>query len=175
MGPADTFSRVIKGRPEREQRDKETPENRAPVKCHRGSLQDFENEDTGERAVSLPRRLGIPQQRVTFLKGNASDEVEYNSDYEEDMDQEEQRQPLLGTRTKKMEDQTGAGAGEEDQIEEMTEISIDASSREMQGRQLTEQQIEVLSTEQKASIEKLERTGTGVRRKRANISCFSRL
>ena len=87
MGPADTFSRVIKGRPEREQRDKETPENRAPVKCHRGSLQDFENEDTGERAVSLPRRLGIPQQRVTFLKGNASDEVEYNSDYEEDIDQ----------------------------------------------------------------------------------------
>ena len=40
-------------------------------------------------------------------------------------------------------------------MEEMTEISIDASSREMQGRQLTEQQIEMLSTEQKASIDKL--------------------
>ena len=44
MGPADTFSRVIKGRPEREQRDKETPENRAPVNCPRGQLQEFENE-----------------------------------------------------------------------------------------------------------------------------------
>ena len=105
--------------------------------------------------MSLPRELGIPQQRVTFLKGNASDEVEYNSDYEEDIDQEEQRQPLIETRAKKMEDQTGAGAGEEDQKEEMTEISIDASSREMQGRQLTEQQIDMLSTEQKASIDKL--------------------
>ena len=43
MGPADTFSRVIKNRPEREQRDKETPENRAPVNYDRGPLQKYEN------------------------------------------------------------------------------------------------------------------------------------
>ena len=73
MGPADTFSRMMKGRPERERRDLETPENREHVYHHRGDLQDFEPEDTKERTISLPRAAGIPQQRVTFLKGVATE------------------------------------------------------------------------------------------------------
>jgi hypothetical protein len=141
MGPADTFSRVIKGRPEREQRDKETPENRAPVKCPRGQLQEFENEDTEERALSLPRELGIPQQRVTFLKGNAGDEVDDNSDYEEEENESQEERELEESA--------------EDHKREMMEVSIDARSRRRQGQRLTEQQIGLLSTEQKASIEKL--------------------
>merc|ERR1711966_357914 len=94
MGPADTFSRVIKGRPEREQRGRETPENRAPVNCPRGQLQEFENEDTEESALSLPRELGNPQQRVTFLKGNAGDEVDDNSDYEEEENESQEEREL---------------------------------------------------------------------------------
>ena len=83
MGPADTFSRVIKGRPEKEQRDKETPENRNPINHDRGSLAAFEPADTEIRNISLPRKEGIPQQRVTFLKGNTTDEVGEDSDYED--------------------------------------------------------------------------------------------
>ena len=118
MGPADTFSRVIKGRPAREQRDKETPEKRAPVKCDKGSLRKFENADTGERALALPRGCGIPKQRTTFLK-NTSDEIRYNSDYEQedDLSQEKQEQPTLN----------------EEQREEMMEVSMDPLSQKMQG------------------------------------------
>ena len=130
MGPADTFSRVTKGRPEREQRDKKTP-----VNCPRGQLQEFENEDTGERALSLPRELGIPQQRVTFLKGNASDEVDDNSDYEEEADDRQEEQKHQKST--------------QDRKKDMTEVSIDALSQKIQGQQLTEQQVELLSTEQR--------------------------
>ena len=69
MGPADTFSRMMKDRPERARRDLETPENRDPVYHPRGDLQEFEPEDTKERTISLPREAGIPQQRVMFWKG----------------------------------------------------------------------------------------------------------
>ena len=72
MGPADTFSRMMKDRPERGRRDLETPENREPMCHHRGPLQEFEPEDTKERTISLPREAGIPQQRVTFLKGSGT-------------------------------------------------------------------------------------------------------
>ena len=107
-----------------------------------GQLQESENEDTGERALSLPRELGIPQQRVTFLKGNAGDEVDDISDYEqeeEDVKQEGQEHPKPT----------------EEQKKEMMEVSIDARSRKMQRRQLTEAQVKLLSTEQRALIEKL--------------------
>ena len=46
---------------------------------------------------------------------------------------------------------------EEDRKNEMMEVSIDARSQKMQGRRLTEQQFELLNTEQKASIEKVRR------------------
>ena len=69
MGPADTFSRLMKDRPERARRDEETPEKRDPVCNPRGDLQKFEPEDTKERTISLPREAGIPQQRVMFWKG----------------------------------------------------------------------------------------------------------
>ena len=75
MGPADTFSRMMKDRPERARRDLETPENRDPMYQPRGDLQDFEPEDTEECTISLPRKDGKSQQRVMFWKG-AGAEIE---------------------------------------------------------------------------------------------------
>ena len=71
------------------------------------------------------------------------DEVDDNSDYEEEENESQEERELEESA--------------EDHKREMMEVSIDARSRRMQGQQLTEQQIELLSTEQRASIEKLRR------------------
>ncbi len=100
MGPADTFSRVIEGRPEKEQRDKETPENRAPIYCDRGPLSKFEPRDTTERNLSLVREAGIPQQRVMFLttKTGTDTSVETTEIEPEDQAEEERIQGQVLTQ-----------------------------------------------------------------------------
>ena len=91
MGPADSFSRLMQGRPERAQRDEETPEKREPLCNQRGPLQEYEPQDTDERGLSLPRVEGVPQQRTAFLRGHVQTkdeeekiELEDDSDYSDE-------------------------------------------------------------------------------------------
>ena len=74
------------GRPERAQRNEETPEKREPLYNHRGYLQEYEPEDTEERGLSLPRVEGVPQQRIAFLKGYVQTKEEKVREPDEDSD-----------------------------------------------------------------------------------------
>ena len=82
MGPADSFSRLMQGRPERAQWDEETPEKREPLCNQRGPLQEYEPQDTDERGLSLPRVEGVPQQRTAFLRGHVqTKDEEYTREF----------------------------------------------------------------------------------------------
>ena len=75
----------------------------------------------------------MPQQRITFLK-NARAGCDSDSDYEDN------------------EDLSPLETESEKQKQEKMEISMDPLSQQMQGLELTEQQIKLLDTEQQATI-----------------------
>ena len=102
MGPADSFSRLMQGRPERAQRNEETPEKREPLCNHRGSLQEYEPQDTEERGLSLPRVEGVPQQRTAFLKGYVQTKDEGRVEPDEDSDYSDDEEQHPGRRLRLM-------------------------------------------------------------------------
>ena len=92
----------MQGRPERAQRNEETPEKREPLCNHRGPLQEYGPQGTIERGWSLPiaRVEGVPQQRTAFLRGHVQTkdeeekvelELEDDSDYSDDEEQHQVR------------------------------------------------------------------------------------